>query len=141
MFRNQYFLSSLSRELPREFNSIKFANLQVCFHHSLSVTVKSETQRSILCLGFIIDPLHPDFTNEQIITQLVLESTDKHSFFKNIQQLSGRFILLFQSKNELIIIGDACCLRPIFYSFYDEQIVVTSSPKLFLQMTNSSWKI
>ena len=135
MFRNQYILSNKQFNPPDEFSETNFYHLHICHHFSLNVVKYRHKSCSILLIGFIIDPFSPHKNNEEVIKSIAGKCKDRDHFFKNIQWMSGRFVLIFRTEDELLVTGDCCCLRQMYLHSARSHFVMTSSPKLFLQIT------
>src|SRR5690606_7297180 len=116
-------------------------DLTIYSHSRLNVSRATSGNIQIVLLGFIINPLHPDDSNQEVIEKLAKICFSVNDFFREIQVLSGRYVLFFKTDKDLIVAGDACHLRQIFYRFEDEKVFLTASLKLFLNSFNYDLKI
>ena len=134
VFRNQYLITNTSSS-----NDIKGYKSSKVFGFYLNVFPPLETnfchhkETSVLQLGIVLDPYNPGHSNAEITANLAQRSPDLSSFLKQIETLSGRYLFLFKNKTNFIAVGDACHFRQIFYGLSEDNIVLTSSPKLFLE--------
>jgi len=87
-------------------------------------------------IGYIINPLQPNLTNDEIIENLANSCATIDEFLHEIQGFSGRFVLLFNNKYSFIMTGDACHLRQMYFGTIEGNFVITSSIKLFLDYFN-----
>lgn len=115
-------------------NESKFNNLNVYSHPSLDIIAAHNGSTALLLLGFILDPLHPDQNNDDIVKDIADKCTTKEILFRRIQHLSGRFVLLYKNEIDFIVMGDTCNLRNLYYSFIDNNVILTSSPKMFMDL-------
>lgn len=135
MFKNQYIIVSDCVK-PRfdyeEIRRINFDRFHIYAHSSLNVSISSSTEGEIGLIGYIIDPLHPDLSNDSIVKEIAFNCKSIEDCFRMIQGYTGRYVLLIKKINSFIILGDACHLRQIYFGFDKNKLVVTSSLKFFL---------
>ena len=134
MYKNQYFISNCKIDNSVELNEFLFNGLNIYAHPSLSNIKSSEENVQILLLGYIIDPHNPNMSDDAIIQNLSEVCKTKDILFKEIQMLSGRFVLIYKNNTDLIATGDACNSRQIYYSFINNEFILTSSPKMFIDL-------
>jgi hypothetical protein len=134
MYRNQYFISKKQISNNSHLNKSTFNNLIIYSHPSLEIVKVNNSLTGVLLLGYIIDPLNPDHRSDDIVNRLAENCKTKESFFKEIQLLSGRFVLLYKNDTNFLAMGDTCALRNLYYSFIDDDTTLTSSPKMFLDL-------
>lgn len=131
-FRNQYLISNIASKI-KGFELSKIFGFDVNVFPPLEVTVSNHKNSSVLLIGIALDPYNPHNSNAEIAERLAQNSPDLSAFFKQLMTLSGRFVILYKNKKDFIAVGDACHFRQIYYGFVDDNIVLTSSPKLFLE--------
>ncbi len=91
---------------------------------------KVETAKSRLYLiGFAINPHFPDKTSQQILEGLSHFSSED-DIFSLLYPLSGRFVLIIEINNRVLIFNDACGLRQVHYTKFKEQLFAASQPLL-----------
>lgn len=83
-------------------------------------------------IGFIIDPMNPERTNDDIVKHLCEHCGSLEEFFRGIQVLSGRYVMICKTGSDFVVVGDACSLRQIFFRFEGDSMVLTSSPRMFI---------
>lgn len=132
MYKNQYIISNMAYANHDQLKITTFNNLHVYSHQSLNISHAKNLSSEILLLGYIINPFKPYDNNDDIVKELAESCNSKEALFKKIQQLSGRFSLLFKNGIEFIVVNDACALRQLYYAFIDNNIFLTSSPRMFL---------
>ena len=130
MLRNQYIIVpqnlSLNSKIVGEEKNIW--DFRVIYDNNLPCTISER----ILLIGYILDPLIPALSNEDIIKELNIYSSDSNSLIKSLQKYSGRYVLLFKSETEFICLSDAFGLRQLYYSHYNDSLILSSSPQLIL---------
>lgn len=142
LYRNQYLIVPKGTNIESaQLDSVDFDNLAIYAHPNLHVSKAVSGKTEIALLGFIINPLFPDDSNEDIVVKLVKSCVTVEDFFKHIQVLSGRYVLLFKTYKDFIVAGDPSHLRQIYYRFENDSIFLTSSLKLYLKATNQKLKI
>lgn len=83
-------------------------------------------KRAIL-LGYVIDPNNIDFTDYDILRNILENSDTFADFQKNSISLSGRWILIYLSDSEKKIFNDPATARHIYYSTAGEMILGSNS--------------
>jgi hypothetical protein len=137
MYRNQYIVVSRNTKLePLELNAVNFDELIIYSHPSLNVSIVENGSIQLALIGYVINPLYPNESNGDIIAKLANICTTIDEFLKEVQVLSGRYVMLFKNATSFIVTGDTCHLRQMYYGFPDESFFLTSSPRLFLDVFN-----
>jgi hypothetical protein len=133
MFRNQYIICNGEVDFESDFNKTKWSNELIIYSHkSLTCLAKSNEHIKAAIIGYIIDPFHPDACDADILNEILYHCVSLELLFKNLQKFSGRYVLLYSNKNDMIAVNDSCALRQIYYNFDNNNIVLTSSLKLYL---------
>lgn len=101
------------------------------YHPRLNVQPVHKEETALLLIGYIIDPMKPSATNADILQHLAESSITRESLFGQVQGLSGRFILVYSTSEDLIALSDACGCRQLFYSVDSTACIITSSVTLF----------
>jgi hypothetical protein len=140
-FRNQYIITTSPLELPDSFVTTAFGTLQVHANFPLRAYRAARGDTEVLLLGYVIDPLSPATTDQEIADRLAAEAQTREQLFRAVQGLSGRFVALFRNGAELIALTDACGVRQMYYSFFEGNIVLTSSVRLFADIVGKGASI
>jgi hypothetical protein len=135
MYKNQYVISA-SAELKTSIQPVKWQGLNIYPGPSLNIVTASFQEINILLLGLLIDPFHPDDSDQQILDRLAKNCQDKDQFLINIHELSGRYIFLYKNQNEFITVGDTFNIKHCYFGFPEGNLLLTSSPKMFLDLFN-----
>jgi hypothetical protein len=138
MYKNQYFISSRILNNANDLLCTSFNQLNVYHHPSLNISISNKDSTEILLAGYIINPFRPLDSNDDIAKFLAETCHSKESLFKEIQSLSGRYVLLYKNGTEFIALNDSCALRQLYYGFIDKDIVLTASPRMFLNLYGGS---
>jgi hypothetical protein len=85
-------------------------------HPDLPCVQRWGLNKKITLLGSIIDSNRPELSNEAIITTIVEQVDQLDDLFVWTNSLSGRWILIFEDKNEFVLFQDACGLRSVVYT-------------------------
>jgi hypothetical protein len=135
MFKNHYI--AIENSLPpkdlQDFAETSWSGLRVLTGNPLAAISVAGAAANIMLIGPAIDPFHPELTEQEIAQMLADSCTNSRDLFEETQYLSGRFVLFYKTASEFIVTGDACHLRQIYVVWVDGKLVVTSSPKLFLE--------
>ena len=134
VYKNQYLITNKNLSCSHDLKIGFFHNLNVYSHPSLNLSTAKSQRSEILLLGYIINPLRPEEDNDTIVSNLSNVCSTIDSLFKEVQQFSGRYVLLYKNDSHFIAVGDACSLRQRYYAFFEDNIVLTSSPKMYLDL-------
>jgi len=85
-------------------------------HPELKFTQVRNPDIELTLLGFIIDPHHSDWGDEDILDDLMRFSSDRDSLIRATLGLSGRWLMFYDNGRELIAFHDPCGLRSIYYT-------------------------
>jgi len=134
MYKNQYLINNTKAEIHEGLIYTSFNNLNIYSHPSLNVSTAKYLFSEVLLLGYIINPLKPKESDDDIARNLAKTCDSKESLFKELQELSGRFVLLYKNESAFIALNDACALKQLYYAFIDKDIILTSSLRMFLDL-------
>ena len=133
MFRNQYIAVSTDHAIACEdMQCVECCGLRVYAKAPLKVSHYASEHAEVAVIGCILDPLHPEATEVDIVERLARECMTREDFFVRSQPFCGRFVMLFRDVAGLVVTGDACHRRQILYGRVDGALVLTSSEMLFL---------
>lgn len=132
-FRRQFAIGSTPFHGFDQWNKAVISNrYYLTVHPDLELTQIRLEGRELILIGYIIDPFHPKWGNSQILSNLLQKSKNKEMLFKEIESLSGRWVLIFNSGDEIILFNDPCGLRSVFYTDrHNKEFYCASQPGLF----------
>ena len=140
MFRNQYFVTNFEADVRVDFQCRIFDDLSVYCSPTLGVSHERCGNSEVLVLGYIIDPLNPQKDNDQVVSSLV-NAAGIEDVVRRTQHLSGRYVVLFRNDDIKIAFSDTLGHRQVYYYVNNRQLLLTSSPKLFLHVMDFDLKI
>ena len=114
----------------------KFLDYSVYHDQKIECTIVSNKEVNILILGYILDPFNPNHSNHQIAATICEHSKNIDTLFKNIQKYSGRYVILYSNGLDFITLTDAMGLRQLYFTTYENNFVMSSSPKMILDSLN-----
>lgn len=132
-YKNQYVIS-VDADLKTSIKPFKWQGLNIYPGLNLNVVSCSSVNTHILLLGLIVDPFHPDNSDQEIINHLAKTSQTSEQFLSEIQKLTGRYIFLYKNENTFIVVGDTFNIKHCYYGFTEGKLALTSSPKMFLDL-------
>jgi hypothetical protein len=134
LYRRQYIAGP---SLPPQFatwRQIKFSEAFIIgCHPEIEVAEASNQQGRIVCLGHILDPVHCEQTNSQVLSSL-LESCKAFSLLeKRIGDFGGRWVMFVELHQKLRVYLDAGGLKSTFWYTdpQSQEIWIGSQPSLF----------
>jgi hypothetical protein len=141
--KNQYILieDTLDYNCPFDFLKENIVGYTIYYDCNLNISIKKQEQVEILLLGFILNPFSPNLSNDEILESLINGVNNNHDILlKEIQKLSGRFVLLYKSNNSFIVFNDCCGLRQIYFN-QEGPFVMSSSPELILSTLGYTFQV
>lgn len=133
MFDNQYIITNTTLNAPSpDMACAEFSGVFVYTHARLKCTIANGSLANVLILGIAVNPFNPNETESDIAHRIADTCQNKVAFFEAASELTGRYVVVYASDDAMVMVGDPCHLRQMFYGQLDQNIVVTSSIKLFL---------
>jgi hypothetical protein len=119
-YRRQFILGPESMEpLPTWHCAQITSILRLSVHPDLELCKTTKGSKSLILLGYILDPNIPEATNHDILEALIDKFDTFEDIFKQINDFGGRWILFVQDGEESILLHDAAGLRQVYYSLAD----------------------
>lgn len=136
LFRRQFVMGNIgANNLPESFVKEKLAdNFYIYQHKDLNFIRTYRPGRSLILLGFIIDPYNYKASDEEILENIIDNTYDFKTLLKKTVSLGGRWAIIYKDQNEINILTDPSGLRQVCYSL-DEKIV-GSNPAIINYIKN-----
>ena len=131
MYRNQYLVTRRPIQFHDYLEQFTFGEFSVLVHPELERHCARSPTSEILLLGFAFSPNEPEKSADAIVAEIASQE-HLEGVFHTLQPLSGRYVVLVSIAGNYFAIPDACASKRLYYSFRDDKIALTSSPKLFL---------
>jgi hypothetical protein len=99
-------------------------------HPDLNVSCVWHKERTILLLGFILDPENPRASNNDVLNTLITNFASSTDLFMQTSRFGGRWILIVDDGSTVVLFHDAAGLRQVFYTDieYTQQLWCASQP-------------
>lgn len=127
LFRRQFVITKRSNKI----NSWKITNLfddyKLYTHPDLNIVDISIGGKRAIVLGFFVDPDNINYSDYDILKDMLEKSYDFSDFQQKSISLTGRWILIYISDKEKKIFNDPATSRHIYYSSGDEMILGSNS--------------
>lgn len=118
LFRRQFILTSKSIQVDASWKKIKLGkihrNCYIYSHPDLEHTVSSNHYVELHLLGYILDPHHPEYSNQNILDNL-LHCSSYDAITAATETLTGRFVLIHNHNENIKVLHDTTGLRELFY--------------------------
>lgn len=120
LFRRQYFYGPEALDYPG-WNNINMPDgAKLSVHPDLAVIEVNEAGFHFVLLGYMLDPDHPGWNNQQILVNICQVSSNTEDVIASLDNLGGRYILFIYHQDDRIVVNDAGGLRPVYF-FKDKQ--------------------
>lgn len=99
-------------------------------HPDLEVSCIKRGETEIYLLGFILDPYHPQLTNQAILEEIMLNSKNFDQVVSITEKYSGRWVLIWKDSLGVKIMNDACGARQVFFYTGEKGVWCGSQPAI-----------
>ena len=134
-FRRQFLFTAKECKQLDEWNLEIIDSHYLYVHPDCELNKLKNERNKLFLIGFAINPWFIDKTSLQI-----LEDIAKFEKIEDIPDLiygiTGRFILLIKHDNKFCFFHDACGLRQMVYTFYENNLYAASQPLLLKLVVN-----
>lgn len=134
LYRRQYIAGPYLPEQFQSWRQIQLDNSTVIgCHPELEIAEASNGSGHLICLGHILDPVHCEQTNSQVLSSL-LESSKTFSLLeKRIGDFGGRWVMFVELHGKRRVYLDAGGLKSTFWyaNPKSQEIWIGSQPSLF----------
>lgn len=72
-------------------------------------------EKTLVLLGYMLDPYAPEVNNQTILANLCREADDQNRLLERLDSIAGRFVLFVFSDLSQYVVTDATGLRQVFY--------------------------
>lgn len=118
LFRRRQFLIGPDFPFYQDWQTFRFSkNISIMAHPDLHVTFTQKNNNKIVLLGYILDPSKPEYSDIEIIQNLIEDSVSISSIIDNLERLTGRFALIISIEEHVYMFHDPCGLRQVYYCF------------------------
>lgn len=129
LYRRQFFFAPQYIDDLPNWNKVQVSDKHLLtIHPDLDHVHLKKNNIEIILLGFILDPLNPKFSDEEIVKNLLDTTSDFNSVIKSTYNYSGRWIIIYKYDNDIHFFHDAAGSRQIFYTFHESGVWCASQP-------------
>lgn len=116
MYERGFVISKNNQIVLKNWKKVNTKTLIAWIHPMLNFFEFNDEKLSILLLGTVINPVDNIADGEEILNEMSIEfQHSEYSFFNYIDKLSGRFVLVVDSKSKTYILQDASGNKSLFY--------------------------
>lgn len=130
LFRRQFVMGNIGPEkLPKTFIEEKICENYYIYHHKdLNFIRLDRPGRSLILLGFLIDPYDYKASDEEILENIIDNICDFENLYKKTLSLGGRWVLIYKDQEDFNILTDPSGLRQVCYNSEDK--IIGSNPAI-----------
>ena len=134
LYRRQYVITTSNKPcLLDDWKQIKFnlANSLKVYHHPELIVSQIQLDHvELVLLGFMLDPVNPEYTNDDILAEIA-QKTSEETFIESTFKYGGRYLLIRQPKGgKATILGDTIASRELYYTYQGEDFWAASQANL-----------
>jgi len=117
LYRRQFILGPRFAENLGTWKRYAIADgLCLTVHPDLPVTVAADQDRTLLLLGYLLDPYHPDHDDAAVLDGILRDISVPADIFPRTSTLGGRWILILADRREAWLLNDPMGLRQVVYN-------------------------
>lgn len=132
-YRRQYIVTNASVNCPFSCNIVKLIKgYSLLYHTDLMFTKVRKSDKSLFLLGDIYDYKQPEYSNYNILTDLILSSFN--TILERVSSMAGRFVLIYMDHKEIKLFHDASASRKIFYTLKNQAVICSSNQHLLAKV-------
>ena len=135
-FRRQFLMTTQVVTGLEQWKQLALGKHNLYTHPDLTTFYTTSEATEVVLLGHILDPKHHERT-ELEISKAIATSPNPKAIAKTLYGLSGRFVVIVKTGEQLLFFNDACGLRSFFYAQYDHNLQVASQPLLLQKVTGN----
>jgi hypothetical protein len=138
-FRRQFFLSDHKATEVDNWNYLQIDIAEkkwfINYHPDLNFIYRKAKSKSIVLLGYILDPHNPSFDNDRIVS-LLLSKDNLKEILECTNYYNGRFAILYFNKEDVYLFHDATGFREVYYTFGTNITACGSTPNIISEHLN-----
>lgn len=127
LFRRQFVITKRANKLESWKETKLFDDYKLYTHPDLNIVEISMADKRAILLGFFVDPDNINYTDYDILKDMLEKSDNFTDFQQKSISLTGRWILIYISDKEKKIFNDPAISRHIYYSSGPEMILGSNS--------------
>ncbi|MCF1420977.1 hypothetical protein [Mangrovimonas futianensis] len=115
MTHKQFTFRTTKPEQKQHCSIVSIHNYYLQFSNDLNYTFSEYKGTSIHLLGNIFDYIRTEASNQELLDTLAKQKS-KEDFFKMLNTFYGEYILIYTTKESLIVLNDCCAQKEVYYS-------------------------
>lgn len=139
VYRRQFMIGSRYLDKDDWIHVPLDGRLFLSVHPDLSITESIKPNSQLILLGYLIDPEHPDWTNEDILYDLHQQCSTFEQLLQGMDHCGGRWIILYRDEKQLKLFHDACGMRQVFYTVQPDGVWCASQASTLAAQLGIEW--
>lgn len=137
LYRRQYFFGARYIQNFPNWNKVQVNDQYfLTIHPDLEFATAKKNNIELFLFGFFFDPNNPNFTNLEILNNILLHNTSLKDIIKATYTLAGRWALIYSNDKNKIVFNDPAGLRQIFYCVHEDSVWCAAQPHILAKELN-----
>ncbi len=132
-YRRQFLFSAKKNNKFNHWNVEETGAHFLYVHPDCEFSKIIKADKKLYLLGFAINPHFPEKTSQEILED-ISDFNSMDDIFGSLYPLTGRFVLFILIKGRILIFNDACGLRHVHYTKFENQLYAASQPLLLQEV-------
>lgn len=131
-YRRQFIISPgvIEKPLFNKWHHIKIKDKHLYSHPDLEINniISDDKQYQLILIGFMLDPHKPEYSNIEILKSFLDKNFSFESLHESLFFITGRFVLLVQTLDDMFVYHDPCALRTVYFTKQNNESYIASNP-------------
>lgn len=141
MFDRQFYIRYKQDEI--EYDNVKFNKFifnKLIIHYSKLISINSckNSNLEVCAIGDLIFPYKPTYTSKDIVEKILYKCKSLEDIIDMSNKFSGRYVIIVSIDNSIYFIPDCFALMGIYYAKIKNKKIISSNPKLLLNVLNEN---
>jgi len=128
-------INKISNHVKQNWVKASIGKYHVYYDKILDKKIYSKNKTQMLLLGYAVDTMN-SIIDEDIIIKNLFSSIEKsnEAFFDYLDNLTGRFIIFYNSPGKSFLLQDAAGTRGGYYNSLDDELLISSHIQLIAEI-------
>jgi len=137
IFRRQYIIGPRFVEKFSKWRKVPInEKLFLTVHPDIEFSMQNNDETVLFLLGFILDPYHTDYENNDILSAILKASKSFEDVVVNSADYGGRFVIIYKGVDGIRLFHDPAGFRQIFYHVRENEVWAASQPHFLAEELN-----
>ncbi len=130
-YRRQFLIGPKAFTPTADWKAVSLGEgLTLSVHPDLDLIYEKFNSRQIVLLGFILDPLKPGQSSQEVVNTFSLQAESLDQVMDSTTALGGRWLIIYKDSSDFAAFTDPCGFRQFYYFENSGQMWCGSHPEI-----------